>query len=560
MKKVNRLLSLTALALATAMLAGACGGVSRGTTAPALSTSAPGELKPVTFKFYQEDGKEDDPWTNEVALEITRLTGVTIDFDYPVGDTNSTRIPLMISSGDYPDYIYVSHPLSALVEAEALVDMTPYIEARGDHIKRMYGELLVRCRYMPEDPSIYVLGSGAIGRQSWSIQSRYPVQIAVLKEFGWPDIKTRDEVVDLISQYAAKYPEIDGMKTIPLSLNAKEYWRIDLGNSANFHLGWPDHGEWYVDETSFEAMLKFMHPEFREHYRWLNGLYNNGLLDPDSFTQSNDDFLAKIASGRVLSVLTSTWVYASALGTLVEDGKNERLYAHLPITKSTDIRSNSTANIGWSGGWGVSITKKCKDIDRAFDFLNWCCTDEAQILKNWGIEGVHYEYDSTGTRVTFPEVKEKMMNDTNYFRIAGVNRYTYPWPQQGNGLKDPTGNTYTTATIEGIMDGYTDAEREALAAYGANIWADLHPPTSAFPQSPFGAAWQVAIPADSVAYIAFNQLMDYIAMALPKTVICGVNDFDAEYDKYIQGMYQYEVDKMNEEFTELVKAKVEFWK
>jgi hypothetical protein len=46
-----------------------------------------------------------------------------------------------------------------------------------------------------------------------------------------------------------------------------EYWRIDLGNNANFQLGWPDHGEWYVDGATFEAELKFLRPEFRDHYR-----------------------------------------------------------------------------------------------------------------------------------------------------------------------------------------------------------------------------------------------------------------------------------------------------
>jgi putative aldouronate transport system substrate-binding protein len=289
-------------------------------------------------------------------------------------------------------------------------------------------------------------------------------------------------------------------------------------------------------------------------------MYNKGILDPDSFTQSHDDFLTKIASGRVLSVQTSTWVYAQANGTLVEEGKDDRLFAHLPITKSPDIPSNSCANIGWSGGWGVSITKKCKDIDRAFDFLNWSCSDEAQILKNWGIEGVHWHYDGDGKRVQFDEVRKAIKEDTNYFRIAGVNRYTYPWPQRGNGVKDPSGNNYTTETIQRIIEGYTKAETEALDAYGASIWADLHPPTSSFEQSPFGAAWQVAIPADTVAFIAFNQLMDYIAMALPRTVVCSPDDFDAEYDKYITGMYQYEVEEMNKTFTDLVKAKVEFWK
>jgi len=46
---------------------------------------------------------------------------------------------------------------------------------------------------------------------------------------------------------------------------------------------------------------------------------------------------------------------------------------------------------GLSGGWGIAITTACKDPLRAFEFLDWMCSKEAQILVNWGIEGVNYK-------------------------------------------------------------------------------------------------------------------------------------------------------------------------
>ena len=59
------------------------------------------EIEPITFTFYNCDGSE-DPWTDPVALEITKATGVSLETSYPSNEQDSSII-LMIATGELPD-------------------------------------------------------------------------------------------------------------------------------------------------------------------------------------------------------------------------------------------------------------------------------------------------------------------------------------------------------------------------------------------------------------------------------------------------------------------------
>ena len=126
------------------------------------------------------------------------------------------------------------------------------------------------------------------------------LQHAVLKELGYPQIKTLEDYENALRAYMKKYPTINGQKTIGLSLLIDTWqWYIDLSNPGNYTIGYPDDGQWIVD-SNLNARYKFLDPEIFQYYKWLNKLNAEGLLDPESFTQKEDVWKSKIASGRVL--------------------------------------------------------------------------------------------------------------------------------------------------------------------------------------------------------------------------------------------------------------------
>ncbi|MCL2866614.1 MAG: extracellular solute-binding protein [Clostridia bacterium] len=516
--------------------------------------------EPVTFTFYSEDGTREQPWTTVIAQKITELTGVSLQFDYPVGGLG-IRIPLMTAQREYPDIIYGKGDGAAqLIEAEAVINLAEMIE-NSKYLKDFYGELLPRLWYNGDPDVIYSVGAYAIWAPVWNAQSALPIQAAVLKEFDFPMIRTVYEAEELMREYIKKYPTTpDGKPVYMLSLNNADGWRyiIDLGNPSGFLAGFPDHGEWIIDETTYEATIKYLHPAIKEFYAWLNKLWNEGFIDPDCFTQTHDDWTAKMANGQILATVSPQWMMNEPEQAMRQLGLEDRVYAHLPITWSEDVKSIGTYDNGWSGGWGVMITTSCADPQRAFDYIDWTASDEGLVLRNWGIEGIHYDVVD-GIRVLKPEVQEALRADPDYGNSQGFD-WAYPFPEIGDGIKDSTGSTYTRNTPKLIIENYTETNKEALEAYGATMWADLFPATTDFPLSPFGAAWQIDIPTDS----EINDLMTWVQSTwlpqeLAKCVMASPENFEAQWEASQQLLIDGGVLRLNEMFTELVKAKAAAW-
>jgi len=553
MKKL--LTSIIAITLAAVLLAG-CGS-GRRTTIPGDLEWDGGEI--TVFTFYSEDGTRDQPWSTPIAREITRLTGVALQFDYPVGGLG-VRVPLMAASGVYPDFIYAKGDAAILIEAGAVVNLAPYIE-NSKWMKDFYGELLPRLWHNGDPNTIYSIGAYPINQPVWNVQSSMPVQNAVLEHFGYPEIRTVYELEDYLRRYIAEFPTTaDGRPHYILTLNNADGWRyiIDLGNPSGFLAGFPDHGEWIVDEETMTATIKYLDPAIRQYYEWLNRLWNDGLIDPDSFTQTHDEYIAKIANGQILALVSPEWMYEEALRAMRQRGLDRHTYAHLPITWDESIMPIGSYDVGWSGGWGVMITTSTNDVQAAFDFLDWMVSPEGLVTRYWGLEGEHFEIVD-GIRVMFPEVQLAHETDPDYGNAQGFD-WVYPFPEMGDGWTDATGSTITRNTPERIIENYTQASRDTLAAYGATMWADLFPPTSAFNLSPFGAAWQVQIPTGSEIHVLMQWVQNtWLPQQLSRVVMTSVENFDAAWDEAIQILIDGGVHQLGEMFTELVRDKARAW-
>jgi len=109
------------------------------------TSSSVGTTDPVTFTFFTADANEDMPFTDPVAREITKRTGVTLLVDRPVaGDTQA--IPLMMASGDYSDLVFAKGELTKLVDAGAIIPLDELIEKYGQNMKDLYGDQIVRLK------------------------------------------------------------------------------------------------------------------------------------------------------------------------------------------------------------------------------------------------------------------------------------------------------------------------------------------------------------------------------------------------------------------------------
>lgn len=512
------------------------------------------DREPVTFTFYNADGAE-DPWTDPVALAITEATGVTLNTLYP-SDVEEKEVELMIATNELPDMIFAKGDSDILIEQGALIDLSDLIDEYGPHIKALYGDEYEKLRYSKDDPAIYQLCCGRVQEEALTSSGTAQLQWAVLAFNDYRIPYTLEEYGDMIKAYKGRHLNIDGQTTIGITLSVTDWhWYTTLANPSGYIAnGATDDGQWIVSDD-YEVQYKHMAGGQKEYYRWLNRMYDEKVLDQEFAIQTHEDYLEKIASGRVLGLLDADWDYTTAENTLKAAGRYERTYAGLPVTIDSSVKCASLAPQGLNTGWGIGITTACKDPVRAIQFLDWLCTEEAQILVNWGIEGVNYYYDEDGVRCRTAEEIERAEKNVSYQNETGVGLHSYPFPSYGNTVLDSTGNYFCILNPESVTDSYNEQERAALEAWNVERLTDIFPQADEFEKKEYTPLWSKILPADLERQL--SRLDEIACEGLIDCVVCTPDEFDSRWDQLQQNLIAAGVYEVQAQLTELLREELE---
>ena len=510
-------------------------------------------LEPITFTFYNADGAE-DPWTDPVALAITEATGVTLDTLYP-SDVEEKTVELMIATGELPDLIFAKGDSDILIEQGALIDLSDLIDEYGPHIKALYGDEYEKLQSSRENPAIYQLYCGKVQDEALTSSGTAQLQWAVLAFNDYRIPYTLEEYGDMIREYKARHLNIDGQTTIGITLSVTDWhWYTTLANPSGYIAnGAIDNGQWIVSDD-YKVQYKHMVGGQKEYYRWLNRMYDEKVLDQEFAIQTHEDYLEKIASGRVLGLLDADWDYTTAENTLKAAGRYERTYAGLPVTIDSSVKCASLAPQGLNT-WGIGITTACKDPVRAIQFLDWLCTEEAQILVNWGIEGVNYYYDEDGVRCRTAEEIERAEKNVSYQNETGVGLHSYPFPSYGNTVLDSTGNYFCILNPENVADSYNEQEQAALEAWDVERLTDIFPQADEFEKKEYTPLWSRILPADLDRQL--SRLDEIAREGLIDCVVCTPDKFDSKWDQLQQNLIAAGAYQAQEQMTELLRAEIE---
>ncbi|MCR4579673.1 MAG: extracellular solute-binding protein [Treponema sp.] len=511
------------------------------------TSSSSSKNEPITLSFYSADTAESQSFDDTVAKKITERTGVTLKILDNRMDQSSS-IDLMIANNNYPDLIFAKSDLSRLIEAGVILPLDNYIEKYGQNMKALYGDQIVKLRYTKEDPSIYSFGTYEIKTNKYETSGNIQIQNAVLKEFGYPKIKTLDDLENLLLAYTRKYPEINGHKTIALSLLTDDwYWYVGLSNPGNYVIGYPDDGQWIVNPYNQSCTYKFLNPQMKLFYKWLNKIYHEGLLDPESFTQNIDGWKSKLSEGYVLATSFPLWSFNDIQTNLAKKDMTERSFAYIPVTVSEKIKDPSLKDYGYSGGWGIAISKQCKYPERAFKFMDYICSEEAQILINWGIENIDYYYNGENKRIAINNTDPK----------CGVGIWLYPFPVAGPGYIDSTGNPLGKNQRDTVIAGYNYSQKETLKAYGVEMWTDLFPSSEELGVSKHGQVWQYPLKVQS--QLLLTRIDNFVKEALIKMILGDQEDFESDYKKMCSDIETMGIHDIENEMTQMIASKMALW-
>lgn len=566
----RKVVSLMLVSVMVAGMLAGCGsdgdsskGGSSTETGSAAEASSSGETaddaddkSPITFEYFNADGKNGN-WDNPVAKAITEATGVTLDVSYPVASQGDAKedVALMIANDEYPDMIYAKSSATDLYQAGALIDMTDLIEKYGPNIKKMYGAEMEKLKWSQDDPGIYQLSYAGVNQKTLTTGGSCQIQWAALKENDYKYPKTLDEYEKMIKSYLAAHPKTeDGLDMIGITMSASDWhWMITLGNPAGLLAdASPDNGQWIIDDE-YNVHYKHVTDEEKEYFKWLCRMYNEGILDPNFATQTDDDYIAKVASGRVVAITDAEWHYSQCEATLVADGKVDQTYVGLPVTLREDQVEKALLYQGTTVGWGIGITKSCEDPVRAIKFLDYLCSDEGQILYHWGIEGENYFLDDDGQPYRTDEEVAKAQSDPDYAKNTGIDNYT-GFPIYGTGSYSEDGFPYTPTTKESVIANYNTAEKEGCEAMGFEMLTDMFAQPEEFDLLPYSALWAYQQPQE----LAEKQtILDEIAWpGLVKCVTGTEDEFDGNWKSMVQELTDNGLADAEEAMTEFLATKL----
>ena len=300
MKKKQMLAALMGVAMLSTLLAGCGGGDKEG-------SSEEGGVKEFTA-FFAVPGTEinDD---NEIQQKIAEITGAKCKETWLTGQTAEEAVGTMIAGGEYPDFIDGGDGMAQLYDAGALVvALDDYIDDYPNIKEYLTDQEWDKLRQ--EDGHIYWINQfqNIYGEEKATTHNdeAFWIQTRVLEWAGYPEVKTMDQYFDLIEAYQEANPTMeDGTENIPYTILCEDWRYFCLENAPQFLDGYPNDGSVIVDPEELKVIDYNTTPTAVKYFQKLNEEYHKGIVDPESFTQTYDEYIAKLSTGRVLGRSTS---------------------------------------------------------------------------------------------------------------------------------------------------------------------------------------------------------------------------------------------------------------
>lgn len=528
--KRKRIVSMLLVSAMAATLFAGCGS-SDGKTSKGGNTNEDG-IKEFTA-FFAVPGSEinDD---NEIQQIIAEKTGAKVKETWLTGQTAEEAVGTMIAGGEYPDFICGGNGTPQLYDADALVALDDYLDDYPN-IKNYFTEQQWD-QLRQEDGHIYWIPqfSNIKGEEKACTHNdeAFWIQARVLKWANYPEIKTLDDYFNLIESYNEANPTMeDGTENIPYTILCDDWRYFCLENAPQFLDGYPNDGSCMVDPETLKVMDYNTSDTAVAYFKKLNEEYQKGIVDPESFTQTYDEYISKLSTGRVLGMIDQWWDFAYSAGDAIKQaGLDAQGCDYIPVPVTIDGRKNQWHN---SGGVlnvadGLAITKSCEDVEGALQFVNDLLDQDIHNLRFWGVEGTDYEVDENGEFYRTEEQRTQAVQ-TDY-KASHSCPYSY-FPQYNGTSDDGINANKADGQAREFYDGLNADVKEAFSAYGAETYVDMlgtnEAPGAWYPMWSYSNNFTT----DTPGGVAWNKIADVKHAELPQVVMA--KDFDSAWDDYM---------------------------
>lgn len=421
-KAFKKLIFVVAVITVLATLLTGCSNNSKSTSAAGKSKSSNGSGLPLGAAMKNYKAGEQFKATSPISIPIlfddnpsypykkswlfwsalTKKTNVTLNPTVvPMSDYTKKR-SLLISSGSAPDIIPKTYPgqEAPFVSSGAIIPISDYVKYMPNFEKKvkewgLQGELDT---LRQADGKYYVLPGI---HQAVVPDYTLAVRVDIFKKNNIPLPKTWSDLETDLAKLKQIYPNVTPYSDRWDANSTLNVAAPTFGTQAGWGLG---------DGLKFDKSSgKFIFTPATDNYKnlvtYFHDLVSKGLMDKESFTQSDDQALQKFESGKSFVIGTNSQTvqtYIADMNKTLGKGNFEVAKITVPAGPAGNVVAGSRLE---NGMMFSSKDLKNPNFLAELQFIDWLLySDQGETFAKWGVKGTTYTTTSDGSYKLMPNV------------------------------------------------------------------------------------------------------------------------------------------------------------
>jgi len=329
----------------------------------------------------------DNKWTKYVNEQMNKV-GITVEF-VPVPRWDEvTKMQAMVPTGEAPDltltytYAYAEDyfnqggtwDLSEFVDGDdQALNMKAYLGTDVINIGRnLKGNLY-----------------GIVAKRATTAKSNFFIRKDLLKKVGLEVPTNPDELYNALDKIVKENP--GGNKNTVGAIiwngwNLKQVFSKIAGDPVAVQ----------VCGGGEDVIQDYYDPGMYDYYKYMNKLYNNGILHQEYYSLSEDDFKSQIVTGNLAfceySVNGNVDVLRGSLLKTLQENVKDADFASIP--QFANVNDGKVYTAGYGAGGLIAFCPKTASeevVEACMTYLDWMCTDEGGFVLYHGFENEHYK-------------------------------------------------------------------------------------------------------------------------------------------------------------------------
>ena len=325
----------------------------------------------------------------------------------------------------------------------------------------------------------------------------------------------------------------DGTENVPFTILCDGWRYFCLENVPQFLDGYPNDGCCIVKPDTLQVVDYNTTDTAKRYFKKLNEEYAKGILSPEAFTSTYEEYLKKLSTGSVLGMVDQWWEFYYSVQPVYEENNLSAQgcnYVPLPITMETGTKNqwHTARSAEIDNSSGLSITVSCKDIEGALQFVNDLLEPEVEKLRFWGEEGIDY---SVGEDGLFFMTEEQGKRRGEYELIQ--NHYCpYSYFPRLEGLLPDGINAFSMEyQSEEFLKNQPVDIQECFEAYGVTNYVEMlgsnEAPGEWYPMY----SYTTTLPANTLEGQIKAQMDEVKHLWLPQIIM--TQDYEAAWEEYM---------------------------